>query len=379
MSIVQVFPDPWWPFDDTLQSSSFTTVDAAGESVGAIGYAQLEAGSGSKTISAAGGGAIWWWCGTVTAWADAGSEFRVGLQGVGATGLEDGSWGVYGSVIGTTSITSSSWQKMVMTSGSVTLNQNDLFAIVGELVSRGGSDSINPRRLQPAINPGSGVVGLGVPYGTVDTGTLTKATSAFMAIILFDDGTTGWIQGLPLGGLGSSFATLSWNSGSSPNEYGMAFQPTVPVRISRLLSLLHNLNTTDLVDLVLYSDPLGSPSVIEAVTLDMNRMSGSGGAVLHIGGLSTDRTLSPSTVYGVVAKPNNTGNISLNYIDFGSGNSAIKRASRFGASCKMISRSGGSGAFAEVQPHYLPMFGITVNGLHDGLGMADRVIAIPPF
>ncbi len=97
------------------------TMDGAGESQAFIGKVFLEAGTGSKTISSA-GGKIRWRSGTVT-FANAGTNFRIGIQDVASTGLEDGTFDVYADLVGgTDTITGSADQLTAMETGTKTIS-----------------------------------------------------------------------------------------------------------------------------------------------------------------------------------------------------------------------------------------------------------------
>jgi hypothetical protein len=234
-----------------------TTINATGESSGVVGHVRI-AGGGTKTISAAGGGRILWSAGAVT-FATLGSAVRVGIQDVSAvTGLEDGSWDVYKEYVqGTDTISASTYNVATMSSGTKTLADGDLIAIVAEMTVLAGADSVSVGTTASGIVTNTG--GIGFPYGTADTGSLAKNTQFYLyAVISFDDGTTGWILGAPL--IRNALSTTNFNSGSVFDEYCSMFSVPFKIRISGVsVEALNIAAATDTFEVILYQDPLGTP------------------------------------------------------------------------------------------------------------------------
>jgi len=343
--------------------------DATGESVALIGYVNLEGFTGSKTCSAAGGGAILTLSDTAGTFANAGSTLRIGLQDVDtATGLEDGTFDVHADLVGgTDTIAAVTYMRTPMESGSKTLSQGQLVAIVWELVSRGGADTIQTERF---LAPNPSPMGLDIPYGTADTGAgPAKSISAPLFFIEFDDGTLGWIQGT---GLGSAYdlqdALITFASDSDPDEYIATFTPNVPMQISAIGCIAGDIDPGAATEVILYSDPYGTPVAEQTATIDPEVVAvASGGPSMVIVPI-TPETLVAGTTYGVALRPTTTGSIQWGYIDIGSGNDALKGATPFGTTFKMAERTDQTGAFSETQVYHVPGLFLQITGLDDGTG-----------
>jgi len=369
MSIVSINPQlwvstPWWLSD----AASNVTLDAAGESLAVVGYLRLQLGaSGSKTCSSA-GGAIYYHTGTSVTFSNGSSNLRLGLQDPASTGLEDGTFDVQADLVGgTDTITTNSWYKIPMESGTKTLAEGDLVAIAVELTARGGADTLTVRRAISNVFGDTTAPGSGFPYGTADTGTLAKSTNMLAAAILFDDGTIGWIDGVPPIPLSGDGATLSINVTSSPDEYIGTFTPVAPMRVTGILwGGLTSIATTDDFEVILYQDPSNTPSVIQAVAIDPDFVT-NGNCLAKI----TPVTLAAGTEYGVAIRPTTVNNITIRYFDLLTGNDGLKQGmATLGVPCKFSQRTSQSGAFGEVQTYYMPLFGLLVNGLDNGAGGA---------
>ena len=342
------------------------TANAAGESCGIIGRVRIEGNAGSKTISAAGGGAIYWTTGTVT-FADAGSTLRVGIQDVDlTTGLEDGTFDVNVDYTGGGGgVTANALNKSVMGAGTKTLAHGDLIAIVVELSARGGADAIQIAR--SIIRQIAQVDVLGIPYGTADTGTLAKQTGTMLyAVIEFDDGTIGWIQGTN-GILAGTPTALSFNSGSSPDEYIGTFTPDVPLQISGFAVTISAIAAADTFEAILYEDPYGTPNALVTVTPDTD-VQGSAASTESLWFFSCAATdLSAGTTYGVAIRPTTTNPLSWEYLSLGTGGAPLKSTLPLPA-LKMAGRTDQTGAFVETDVIHMPLIILDVCGLSDGSG-----------
>ena len=340
------------------------TANAAGESCGVVGRVVIEGNAASKTISAAGGGSIIWNPSSVTM-ADVATTVRVGIQDVSAvTGIEDGTFDTYLEYTGGGTIpTAGAINKSVMGSGTKTIGNGDLIAIVVEMVTRGGTDSIAITRVQGAI--ASQMTAIGLPYGTADTGSPTKSSAAMMwGVIVFDDGTVGWIEGM--GGIPFGLTPQAVGSGSTPDEYIGTFTPTVPLQICGFGASLSGIATTETFEAILYSDPYGTPSSVVTLTPDPIQLSNATSESVHLFKCAvTD--LSAGTTYGVAIRPTTAATLNWEYIDLGSGNDPLKKTLPLW-DLKMAARTDQTGAFVETQAYHVPMIIIDVCGLSDGSG-----------
>ena len=350
-----------------VDATSGITLNATGESGGIVGSIQVEGGSGSKTISAAGGGAIIWFAGTVTM-ADAGSTLRVGIQDVNAAnGLEDGTFDVYAEFTGGGTIpTANDFNASAMTSGTKTLTQGDTVAIVVELVSRGGSDSVNVSRV--ATRAISGINTMGLPYGTNDLGTLSVSNaSGIYAVIKFDDGTIGWIQGtaavIPLFSVPQAF-----DSGSTPDEYIGTFVPAWPMQICGFGAALSGIASGDTFEAILYEDPYGTPNALVTLTPDTDIVGGAGTTESFHVFPCTKTSLAAGTTYGVAIRPTTANSINWEYTHVGGADLAVLKRALPLPSLKMAARTDQTGAFVETETFHVPLIVLDVCGLDDGTG-----------
>lgn len=353
----------------TSAASVVTTLDAAGESRTHIGKVYLEAGTGSKTISSS-GGAIRWRVATVGAFANAGTTIRIGIQDV-ASGVEDGTFDVYADLVGgTDTITSSTEYLTPMETGTKTISHGDLIAISVEMISKGGSDSIQVSAMNTGIHARAST-GAKFPYITQDTGTgPSKSASATMAFAIeFDDGTLGWITpGILIPGT-FSISSQSFANNSTPDEYAAVFQVPFKCRISGGHIWVGSIGTTDNFEIILYSDPTGTPTVIETITMDpLLTGSTAAGVEPYLFTFATPRELTPNTEYAIALRPTTTGSIAIGYIDLTSGNTKYKNPLPFGSTLEFMARTNQSGAFTSVQTYHLPLFGLLIDQLDDGAG-----------
>lgn len=349
----------------TLSAGVFATraLDATGESHSAIGRVHIQ-GGGTKTISAAGGGAITWATTTAPTFANGATNLRIGIQDVVmTTGLEDTTYDVYADLVGGTDTINAVWNTTPMESGTKTIADGDLVAVVIELTNRAGADTVSVSLTNTfALGPS------GFPYGTVDGGAgPTKTTNALQLVIKFDDGTYGWIEGLaPITG-DTLTSTGSYNSSSTPDEYAAIFTVAVDMEVAAFGIGLASVVSGDDCEFHFYSDPLGSPSVIETITMDADLVGAGSSTTAHVVKLAAPYTVLAGVAYGLSVRPTGAGGVVFRYHDLGSAFSFLKNTQAF-STIKMGSRSNQTGAFSEVQTYYLPMFALSISGLHDGTG-----------
>jgi len=352
-------------------------VDAAGESCAVVGHVMLEDGPGStKTISSA-GGKIYWRSAAVT-FANAGSTLRIGLQDVSATtGLEDGSFDVSADLVGgTDAIAASAWFATAMETGTKTLTHGEIYSIVIELVSRGGADSVALARVTPSSNFAPSANAL-LPYGTTDAGSLVKSTNCLLAMIEFDDGTVGWIDGLGVPVVSNTRITYAANSAT--DEYCAVFTPAFTCEVDAIGLDVSDVDSGDDFELILYTDPLGTPSATVTLAIDPDITNSSGGATGIFIAAITPTTLTAGVTYGVAARPTTNNSITFGYVDFiASTTEKWKNSSLFGSTLKAAGRANQTGAFTEVQTYYAPMLFLRISKLDDGAGSGSQFRLVRP-
>jgi hypothetical protein len=207
-----------------------------------------------------------------------------------------------------------------------------------------------------------GTTGMGYPYGTADTGTLAKNSVPIVAYITFDDGTIGWIRGQGLPIFATAIASIAYNSSSTPDEYIGVFRPRVRMHVCGIGAVVSNVASGDTFDCLLYRDPFGTPVVEDFVPVDPDLYNTTG---LGLWPISTI-TLDPAFEYGVSIRPDSTNNISISYLDVGTGFSYLKKVLYFGDTLKFASRSNLTGAFTETATTHIPLFLLDVCGQDTG-------------
>lgn len=327
-----------WPYLGNPQKSN-SVMDAAGESVSFIGPVVLSSGPGtSKTISSA-GGSIYWIPDTVT-FANGTTNIRVGIQDVGAgTRLEDGVFDVQADLVGgTDTITADVPRATAMESGTKTIAHGDNIAIVIEMTARGGADAVSV-----GYQPDS-VVNIPNVYVGLDTGAGPVATSGgAMAFLVFDDGTFGWLPGTVTAEPG----TVSPTTATTPDEYATIFRVSVPTTVVGVTAVLDNVDTSDTFDVILYSDPLGTPVAERTTTAAPNVFLSNTADGLAPYYFTSSYTLTAGVDYAVAVRPTSANAISIYRFAFGASNGNLRASTMLGTSWSQGVRSDQTGAFTQ--------------------------------
>lgn len=353
--------------------SSSTTLDATNEACIMYGYIVTSDGS-SHTIDTTGSSSLQWRSGGVT-FANAGTTVRIGLAAidtaVGPPARASNTTNVINfdvyrdDVGGGGGITANAWQTDAPTNGTKTVANGDLICFAIQMTARGGADSV--------------VVGVGsqppngthYPFVTNFTGgSYAAAVVLPNAIIAFSDGAYGWFF------LSDVFSTLSARTynvdTATTDEYGQLYQFPFPVRISGIVT---HLDPDANCELILYSDPLGSPVAQRTITIDANTPAAASGRKLFAS-FSTVYDLAANTPIVVSMRPTTTTNCSIYYKTFGHADHRITEP--YGTSGYGVGRIGNSGAFAQ-QNSGLDNYtiGIMIKGFADDVvADTDRAAAL---
>jgi hypothetical protein len=335
----------------THTTSGLGALDSAADILAYIGYVHLTSGPGtSKTLSSS-GGKIHYRTVAVT-FANAGTTIRVGLQDVASTGLPDTTFDVHDDLVGATdTITANAINTAVMSSGTKTVAHGDLIAVVFHATSRAGADTVTIAR-----SSSSG----GQPYCTLNG---SRTASPPIVTIEFDDGTMGWF------GM-SSYVYLTENSAamntaSTPDEAALIFQVPVPCSAVGLVAKLANVANSDDFEMILYSDPLGTPVAQRTLAQDMDQAAGS---VYYDRPFVTAYALLANTDYAIAMRPTTANTLSYQRLNFGSGNSALRKPTPLGTNWYLATRSDQTGAFGSADTTILPLFGVWLTDFEDGTG-----------
>jgi hypothetical protein len=315
-----------------------TTLDAANEAQINIGYIEWADG-GSHTIDTSGSSSIQWRTASST-FANASTTFRVGIApvdaatgppGVASNSTDVISFDVYREMVGGGGgVTTSAWQTHVPTNGTKTIAHGDLAAVCMQMTARGGADSVTVTTASMAAVP------LMTPNATSYTGGAYAATAQVPnVIIVASDGTIGWLN---TGEVFSTISTRTWNSGSGQVEYGQLYQLPYSVSVKGIFGYVTP--SADF-DVVLYTDPLGTPSASRTRSIDANTISG---ATLRrfTAIFSSPVTIASNTPVAAIFKPGGS-NISAPYKTLAS--ATHRAADTLGMSGYGVSRA--SGAFAD--------------------------------
>jgi hypothetical protein len=349
-----------YPLPDIAQfSNQNSTMDAAGESYFGIGYLLLSSGPGtSATISAAGSGQIHFRPGTTT-FANGGTSLDIGIQDVDATGVEDGSFDVKATFVGgTDTITASVVNSATMETGSKTITHGDLVAVGFEMTARGGvSDSVIIQR--------SGITSLD-PYGSADVGSgPARITGIPLLTVQFDNGEVGWFD---LSGFAHSLSISSaFSVDSTPDEYAMVFQIPFPATATGAFARLASVAAADDFELILYSDPLGTPVAERTIVQDMTFSANTTNDANYGRTFSSPYALLANTNYAIAVRPTTSGTIQLYRLGFNTGNGALRKATPLGTNWSQYTRSNNTGAFGSQDVTLLPLFGLWLSAFDDGV------------
>lgn len=336
----------------TLIATNDTNIDAAGEGLGMIGAVRWADGA-SHVVSSA-GGKITWIPNSAT-FANAGTTLRVGIQDVSA-GLPDGTYDVYKELVGgTDTLTAAALTTTAMATGTKTIAHGDVIAVVFTMTARGGSDVVAPRRTNLTT---------GFPYCTVNSGGgHGKNNSMPCCLIEADDGV--------LGILGPSFtipmtpSSLSFNSGSTPDEYAIIFQVPFKCSIDHLCVNSGETDAGENASLILYTDPLGTPTAQRTAVLDPTLHQHEGSGTGFLWQRVTEYTLEPGTTYAIAYVAQSTGNRTLRAVTIPL--AGARQFTLFGATLRGGTRSDSTGAFAESTTTWA-ILGFAINKLDDGVG-----------
>jgi hypothetical protein len=343
------------------------TALAANSAVMFIGRV-VTADGGSHTIDTTGSSSLGWHS-TTTTFANAGTSVSVGLATVDTSNGPPAravnvanviTFDVKATFAGGGGGISSGWMTTVPTSGTKTIANGDLVAFAVQMTARGGTDSVGIDHLASA-----GSVTINRPAITSFSGSYSVRTGLPNLIITFSDGTLGWIE---YSDIATAAAGRVWNSGSATKEYGQLYQLPFPMKVCGIYGFAAIGNDTDV---VLYSDPLGTPVAQKTVSIDANTLATASAAFFEEY-FPSPYTVAANQPIGAVLKPG-ASNITL---DFKTLAAAGHRASDpWGTSGYGISRA--SGAFANANSsldHYY--VGLLVSAFDEGGPVAHSPIIV---
>ncbi len=345
---------------NSLPSTSNLVIDAANETIIFIGRIATS-DAASHTIDTTGSSALHWRTNTST-FSNAGTTVKVGLAAVDTTTGPPARAVNVADVItfdvnasftgGGGGIPANTWQTHVPTTGTKTIAHGDLVAFAVQMTARGGSDLIHVQVQVSLTNT--------VYFPTVTTfqGAVYAAQAGLPnCIITFSDGAKGFFH---CGEVYSTITTQTWNSGSATKEYGQLFKIPAPLRIYGIYGIM---DADADCDIVLYSDPLGTPVAERTVAIDLNTVTSANGRRFNVL-FSSPYDTTADQLIAAVYKPG-ASDVSAYYKTLGAATDRISDI--WGTDGYGISRA--SGAFADMGSSLSHVYiGLHVGGLEVGGG-----------
>lgn len=322
-----------------------TLMDAAGEEIHFIGHVMLENPTGgAKTISSA-GGKIHWRPGTGTVFANAGTTINLGIQDVSTAtspAQGDGVFDVSAQLIGATdTLTSDTYTITPIEAGSKSISHGQLVSVSFQMSARAGVDSVP---ISTITNDAAAAGRHNLPAVMLKTaGVFAGQTGQSPNVgIEFDDGTIGWLFGAE--NL-SNNGTQAFNLGSATaDEYGNFIQLPAPMTLYGVGTAISLTADTSDFEILLYSNPLTSPSVLGTITVDATQASSlSVGRTDHM--FATPILLQKDTPYAITLRPTTANNITLRYFEFG--DVKFNKLNGLDGNIYSISRLDNAGAFTD--------------------------------
>lgn len=323
----------------SLAALTNQTMAAANEAVIMVGQLRWE-GGGSKTIDTTGSSSIQWRTGGTT-FANAGTTVKVGIGDVdAATGppvravnaanvITFGVAAVFTG--GGGGITASAWQTSVPTTGTKTIASGDLIAVSVQMTARAGADSVTVSCENMSLT-------MMQPTVTSYASTFYSATLGVPnVVVVASDGTRGYIAGGFVATVGTT--TQTWSNASGTKEYGNILRFPFPVRAYGILGGGSFAGNTDL---VLYSTPLGTPSAMATISVNLVQISTSNAVDDARFMFSSSVDLSANTDYAVIAKPSSGTSTNMLYKTYNDSNH--QNSDGLGTDCYAVNRN--TGAFA---------------------------------
>ena len=367
MSLIQLPRGLLWPYNvngyEFPLSNGGGTLDATGEQFAMIGRLYIDGRpTAAKTLST---GTIQFRLGTTT-FANAGTTVVVSVQdvatGAGPFAQPDGTPDVSKSLTGGGGgLTTAAWNTVTMDTGSKSMTHGDLIAVVWNMSARAGADSVV---IVPSGDASSRPVTNIYLAGAWQTSTVNGAGVHPNVIIVFDDGTLGWIDGgMPY----SKVGTEAYQDSTNPDERGMIFQVPFDCEIDGFFARLTTGASANAdYTFKLYTDPTGTPALVTSSAILAEQISGVTQLVREE--LPVPIALTKNTDYGLTVLATGTANLTLSVATLG--NTAHRAAYNGGTSLKKITRNNSSGAFTAESPAItLYAMGVRISAINDTAGL----------
>jgi hypothetical protein len=291
-------------------------LDADEEEVQIIGRCKIN-GGGSKTFGTS-GSAIGWLGGTSITF-QAVATLRVGVKKAASIDAANGpaaratigaaAFDVYDDLVGgVDTISSSTWRNDAMSAGTpFTVADGDLLAVCFHLDITAAAQSVKVRSLAAASTTAFPAMTL-VTSGPTYTALTTTAPNI---VIVFDDGTVGWIEQSQAFIINDTASATIGNT----NIFGNIINLPFSCKIDALAATCNPSTNAANFALELYSTPLGTPSLVESIAFDANITAAVAGNRMHIANFTTPRTLTINTDYAIGVKQTTATAVTVAYTD----------------------------------------------------------------
>lgn len=355
--VMMAGPRPWSAPHDGVLTIPMNIVKRSAHIIGRM----VTSDGGSHTIDTTGSSSIGWLTAGTAGLANAGSSLTVGIAAVDLSNGPPARAANASGVItfdvakvytgGAGVMTADTWYNSVPSTGSKTIANGDLVAVCMQLTAQGASD-----RVDVSMMGTNGLINRPSCVQFDGSGSYSTQLGLPNVFITFSDGAFGWLE---CSDVRAASATRTWNSGSATKEYGQLFQFPFPVRVVGVYGdcILTAADT----DVVLYSDPLGTPVARATAFMDANAVTNSQGRVFNEY-FATAYDVAANTPIVAAYKPGSS-NVGVYYKTLNNANH--RRADPWGTSGYGVSRA--SGAFANANSsleHY--HIGLLLGGFDGG-------------
>lgn len=340
-----------------------TAMAATGDKIALLGYAKVAGRATGKVVSAAGGGSITWRAGTTT-WANGTTAMDVGIQGWGAAGpmlQPDGVYGVKRTLAGGDgNVTTGATNTLAMTggSGTSTISHGDKIAVVFDMTTRAGADSV-------IVSAGNLLATtLHAPVTNLYTAAAWRTTGGKIpnVVITSDDGTLITLEdAAPM----ASNTIELFADATNPDERGLVFQVPWNSKADGVWVVIGATDANADFTVTLYSDPLGTPASMGNFAVTVEQSAALGTDRYRFIPFASEVTLSANTNYAVAVRATGTGTVRMptwSLLD-----AAHRALLPGGTTVSKVTRDGGAGAFtAEATPTTMYGIGVRLSSMVGG-------------
>lgn len=355
--------------DNTTGTSADITLDAALECCYFIGHVYNE-DLGSHTVDTGGSSSFGFLPGAGIAFTGVGTLLKIGVaaidSGVGPVArpvnVSDAvTFDCYKQWIGTDAhgIASTTWHETGLpTLGSKTIAHGDLVAFAVQMVTEDAVavDNVKVRAMALASSATR-------PFeGAFTGGAYAVQGNTPNCVITYHDGTIGFFIGSFVYSTSASTGTLTMNSSGATKEGGNLFQAAAPSKIYG--AQISGLTPTIDFDLVLYGDPLGTPTALATLSIDANQLGTATNGRNFIVLFPTPISWAANTPVALAVKPG-AANLAVTNKTMISSNH--QKTMSLGANCYEVTRN--TGAFAATNSNKNRVnFSLIVGSFDDGAG-----------